>query len=132
MKSRVCAPLPIVLAVVEILRTDTASESLSADGCASLKGLNRALNSLKKVLLYSIKIIFVEGVADPDPFVFGHPGSGYVCFLASWIWIRIPIHKYEVRIWIQLRILLSSSKNSKKNLDCCCFATPLRLFIFEK
>jgi hypothetical protein len=29
-------------------------------------------------------------------------------------------------------ILLSSSKNSKKNLDSYCFVTSLWLFIFEK
>jgi hypothetical protein len=31
----------------------------------------------------------------------------------------------EVRIRIQLRILLSSSKNSEKNLDSYCFVTSL-------
>ncbi len=58
----------MVLAVVETLRTDTASESLSADGCASLKGLNRALNSLKTVLLCSIKFILwrVLRILDQD------------------------------------------------------------------
>ncbi len=44
--------------------------------------------------------------------------SGSICFWTSWI-----------RIWI--RILLSSSKNSKKNLDSYCFVTSFRLFIFE-
>ncbi len=39
-------------------------------------------------------------------------GSGSVCFWASWI--RIQIHKSEV--WIRIRILLSSSKKSKKTL----------------
>jgi hypothetical protein len=50
---------------------------------------------------------------------FGRSGSvGSVCFWAS----RILIH-YEVRI----RILLSSSKNSKKNLDSYCFVTSFLL-----
>jgi hypothetical protein len=40
-------------------------------------------------------------------------GSGSRCFWPSWIRIR----RSEVRI----RILLSSSKNSKKNLDSFCF-----------
>jgi hypothetical protein len=40
-------------------------------------------------------------------------GSGFVCFWAS----RIRIRLYEVRIRLRTRILLSSSKNSKKNLD---------------
>jgi hypothetical protein len=43
-------------------------------------------------------------VPDPDP-----------CFWAS-----------------RIRILLSSSKNSKKNLDSYCFVTSFGLFIFEK
>ncbi len=50
--------------------------------------------------------------------------SGSTCFWAS----RIRIHQSEV--WI--RILLSSSKNSKKNLDSYCFVTFLGHFIFEK
>ncbi len=44
-------------------------------------------------------------------------GSGSVCFWAS----RIRIHNYEVRI----RILLSSSKNSKKTRDSYCSVTSL-------
>jgi hypothetical protein len=42
---------------------------------------------------------------------------GSVCFWATWI--RNRIHKSEV--WI--RILLSPSKNSMKNLDSYCFVT---------
>jgi hypothetical protein len=38
-------------------------------------------------------------------------------FWASWI------HQSEVWIWIRIRVLLSLSKNSKKNLDFYCFAT---------
>jgi hypothetical protein len=34
--------------------------------------------------------------------------------------------------WIRFRILLSSSKNSKKNLDSYYFVTSFGLFIFEK
>ncbi len=42
---------------------------------------------------------------------------------------RIRIYWYKIRI----RILLSSSKNSKKNLDSYCFfVTSLWLFILEK
>jgi hypothetical protein len=48
-----------------------------------------------------------------------------LCFWASWIWIRKP----EVRIWI--RILLSSSKNSKKNIDSYCYVTSLWLFTLK-
>jgi hypothetical protein len=36
-----------------------------------------------------------------------------------------------VRVWIRI-ILLSSSKNSKKNLDSYCFVTSFGLFVFEK
>jgi hypothetical protein len=57
-------------------------------------------------------------------------GSGFTgstCFWAS----RIRIHKSELWIRIRLRILLSSSKNSKKNLSSYCFVTFFGLFIFE-
>jgi hypothetical protein len=59
-----------------------------------------------------------------------------------WIRIRIRIHQIHVflglpypgpfvrgTVWI--RILLSASKNSKKNLDSYCFVTSFGLFIFE-
>ncbi len=54
---------------------------------------------------------------------------GSTCFWASWIRIRIRIHKSEVWIririlfWIRIRILLSLSNYSKKNLDFYCFVT---------
>ncbi len=38
--------------------------------------------------------------------------TGSTCFWASRIWIRI-----RSEVWIRIRILLSSCKNSKKNLD---------------
>ncbi len=41
------------------------------------------------------------------------------------------IYKSEVRNWIQIRILLSSSKNSYKNIDFYCIVTSLLLFIIE-
>ncbi len=44
-------------------------------------------------------------------------GSGPTCFWAS----RIRIHLSKV--WIRIRILLSSCKNSKKNLDSYYFVT---------
>ncbi len=49
---------------------------------------------------------------------------------------RIRIHMFlglpvsDLLVWI--RILLSSSKTSKKNLDSSCFVTSFGLFIFEK
>ncbi len=49
-------------------------------------------------------------------------------FLAYWI----RIHWYDVRIRIQLWILLSLSKNSLKNLDSYFFVTSFWPFIFEK
>ncbi len=58
---------------------------------------------------------------DPDqsePYVFGPPGSGDG-ILKSGVWIRLRI---------QILIFLSSSKNSKKNLDSYCFVT---FFDFE-
>jgi hypothetical protein len=59
-------------------------------------------------------------------------GSGSTCFWATWI--RIRIHKSEVwiRLWIRIRILLSLSKTSKKNLDFNCFVTSFWLFTFVK
>jgi hypothetical protein len=50
-------------------------------------------------------------------------GSGSTCFWAS----RIRIHYPEVWIRLRIRILLSSSKNSKKNLDSHCFVTSFGL-----
>jgi hypothetical protein len=44
-------------------------------------------------------------------------GFGSVCFWAS---------------CTRIRILLLSSKNSKKNPDSCCFVTSIWLFIIEK
>ncbi len=76
----------------------------------------------------------VYGYADPDTCViigcvFGilkvglnqcsGSESGSTCFWASWF--RIRIHQSEV--WIRIRILLSSCKNSKKNLDSYYFVT---------
>jgi hypothetical protein len=57
-----------------------------------------------------------NSVADPDPHVFGPPGSGSI----------------SAEAWIRIRVLLSSSKNSKKNLDSYCFVTSFLLFFFEK
>ncbi len=49
--------------------------------------------------------------------------------------IRIRIHMFLSpdpdplsEVWIQIRILLSASKNSKKNLDSYCFVTSFGLF----
>jgi hypothetical protein len=58
------------------------------------------------------RIRIETSVADPDVF---------------WTsWIRIRIHKYEIRI--RLRILLQSCKNNKQNLNPYNFVTNLRLF----
>jgi hypothetical protein len=56
-------------------------------------------------------------------------GSGSTSFWASWIQIRI--HWPEVWIRIRIWILLSLSKNSKKNLDFYCFVPSFWLFTFE-
>jgi hypothetical protein len=50
----------------------------------------------------------------PDPHFYGPPGSGST---SQTVWIRI---------------LLSSSKNFKKNLDSYCFVTSFGLFNFVK
>jgi hypothetical protein len=57
---------------------------------------------------------------------FGSGSTGCTCFWA------IRIHLSEVWTRIRLRILISSSKNSKKNLDSYCFVTSFGLFVFEK
>jgi hypothetical protein len=63
--------------------------------------------------------VVVSSVADPDPnpdpHVFGPPGSGSIY---SDVWIRIGI-----------RILLSSYKNSKKNLEAYYFVVFLNFFL---
>ncbi len=59
--------------------------------------------------------------------IFGHINqcswSGSSCFLA----IRIRIHSSEawirIRLWIRIRVLLSSCKNNKKNLESYNFVT---------
>jgi hypothetical protein len=69
---------------------------------------------VRKILLLSIIFAYLisslgSSVADPDPYVFGPLASGSV------------------------RILLSSSKNSKRSLGSFWFfTTSLLLFIFEK
>ncbi len=54
--------------------------------------------------------------------------TGSTCFWASRIQIRVHLSE----VWIRIRILLSSSRNSKKNLDFYCFVTSFWLFIFGK
>jgi hypothetical protein len=56
-------------------------------------------------------------VANPDPYVSGPPGSGSLS---------------QRRIRIRPRILLSSCKNSKKNLDSYCFVTTFMTFFSLK
>ncbi len=51
--------------------------------------------------------------------------TGSTCFWASWIGI------HESEVWILIRILLSSCKNSKKSLDSYYFVSLLT-FIFEE
>ncbi len=46
-------------------------------------------------------------------------------------WIRIHLSEVWIRIRLWIRILLSPSKNSKKNLASYCFVTSFLLFIFE-
>ena len=63
----------------------------------------------------------LPSVADPDPpdpRVFGPHGSGS--------------GKSEVWILLRIRILLSLSKNGKKNLDFYCFVISFWLFTFGK
>jgi hypothetical protein len=52
-------------------------------------------------------------------------------FLASRIRIRIHLSEIWIRIllWIRIRILLSSCKNSKKNLDSYYFVLFLTFYL---
>jgi hypothetical protein len=62
----------------------------------------------------------------PDPHVFGPPGSGSISQ-------RYGSGSGSTCFWTsRIRILLSSSKNSKKNLDFFCLVTSFGLFIFVK
>ncbi len=62
--------------------------------------------------------------------------TGSTCFWDSWIRIRIHYSEVWIQIRIRLRIriwiLLSPSKNSKKNLDSLLLCDYFWLFIFEK
>ncbi len=49
----------------------------------------------------------------------GSGSTGSTCFWASRIRIRIQ----QSKVWIRIRILLSSCKNSNKNRDSSCFVT---------
>jgi hypothetical protein len=78
-----------------------------------------ACNAIKGALTIITERRVATGGADLDPYVFGPPrsGSGSVS------------QNSEVRN--RIRILLSSSKNSKKNLDSYCSVTVLwLLFVF--
>jgi hypothetical protein len=93
--------------------------------------------TLHVVFVFNERRVYVETLIDigvhciPPPQVtlcsnVGGSGSGgSICFWASWIWIRICKSEVRIRIQLWIRILLSSSKNSKKSLDSYCFATSL-------
>jgi hypothetical protein len=61
----------------------------------------------------------------------GSGSTGSICFWASRIRIHSSVVWIRIRLWPRIRILLSASKNSKKNLDTYCFVTSFGLFIFE-
>jgi hypothetical protein len=81
----------------------------------SLRELHPKCNQLPNRNRAAAISFLVSSVADPDPSLFGPPGSGSGSIS-------------EVRI----RILLSSSKNIKKTLGSYCFVTSFLLFILEK
>ncbi len=62
----------------------------------------------------------------------GSKSVGSICFWASRVRIRICWSVVRIRVRIRLRILLSSSKHSKQNLDSYCFVTSFWLLTFEK
>jgi hypothetical protein len=63
---------------------------------------------------------------NPDPHVFGPPGSGSGSTMQE-VWIRI-----RILLWIRIRFLLSSCKNSKKNLYSYNFVTPFDFLSLKK
>jgi hypothetical protein len=65
------------------------------------------------IKIFSPSVADPDRDSDPDPHVFGPPGSGSTS------------HRYGSgsRILLWIRILLSSCKNSKKNLDSYYFVT---------
>ncbi len=64
---------------------------------------------------FSLHIICTinTSIADPDPYVLGPPGSGLL--------VRGTDPDPAM---VMIRILISSSKNSKKNLEFCDFLWP--------
>ncbi len=62
-----------------------------------------------------IRIQVFFGLLDPDPRAFWPPGSGSGS-PSQEVWIRN-------RLWIRIRIFLSSCKNNKKNLESYYFVT---------
>jgi hypothetical protein len=71
-------------------------------------------------LVLSVNNTIHKSFADPDPKVYWPPGSGFVST------------RSEFGSSSGVRILLSSSKNSKRNLDSYSYLTSLWFFIFEK
>ncbi len=87
---------------------------LGIDSLGSIPGL------LKRLQIRGLPTTVPVSNPDPDPpgtHVLRPPGSGSIS------------QRYGSAI--RIRILLSASKNSKKNLDSYCFVTSFGLFIFE-
>jgi hypothetical protein len=89
--------LTIVFIVGQVLR---AGEGLQTVEDAELSKLVQDEQYVLALFCKSASGLPCASVADPDPYVFGPPGSGSV--------------SQDVQIWIQ--ILLLSSKNSEKTL----------------
>jgi hypothetical protein len=71
-----------------------------------------------------IRILTKISVPNPDPHVLDLPNPDPL--------VRGMDPDPEPLVRGMVRILLASSKNSKKNLDYYCFVTSFGLFIFEK
>jgi hypothetical protein len=81
-----------------------------------------------------------------DPHVFGPPGPGSFyqqanivrkTFIPTVLWLLLDFlslknHRSTCMWAYRIRILLSASKNSQKNLHSYCFVASFGLFIFEK
>ncbi len=102
--------------------SDKISKTIKLENISDQKTLCKVCLLKPRQRTFSFLIFSILGVQSWLAWIWIHT----VCFWASWI--RIRIHWSEV--WI--RILLSPSKNSKKNLDSYCFVTSFWLFFFEK
>ncbi len=67
-----------------------------------------------------------------DSYCFFYNTVKVFCKMERYVTVRYRIRQPEIRIWLLIRIFLSSNKNSKKNLDSYRFVTFFVTFYFRK